>query len=142
MNKLLLGLLLGAGLGILDGGLAMVYHPQDPYIRAEIGVIVLMGTLKGLATGLIIGLLARRLGSLTVAIVVGLAVGFLLAVPLALWVGEYHLEILLPGGVMGTILGYATQQYGGRPPEARGRRGRGGHRQRAPGGSSDDLSAR
>ena len=114
MRKLMLGLFLGAGLGAIDGTLAIAYHPDDPMIRADIGAIIMMGIFKGLVTGLAIGFFARKLRSLTAGVVIGLAIGFGLAVPLAIWVGKYTLEILLPGAVMGLILGYATQRYGPR----------------------------
>jgi len=51
--------------------------------------------------------------------VVGLAVGALCALPFALGVDpntgkQYFWEILIPGSLVGLLVGYATQRYGTR----------------------------
>lgn len=111
MSKPLLGLMLGGVLGILDGVSALLFHPEDPNVEAGIVLIVIMGTFKGLITGVAIGVLARRFQSLPVGIVLGLALGLTLAAPVAYYQGEYYLEIVLPGGVLGMIVGIATQLH-------------------------------
>jgi predicted membrane protein len=45
-------------------------------------------------------------------IVFGLAVGLLLAFIIARLQHGYYFQIMLPGGMVGLIVGYATQRYG------------------------------
>ncbi|HVE77708.1 MAG TPA: hypothetical protein VNA89_02545 [Gemmatimonadaceae bacterium] len=116
MNKPVLGLLLGGVLGIFDGLSALVSAPEtQPMILG----IVIGSTFKGLVTGVLIGVFARKVRSLPLGIVFGLAVGLFFAFLVAAMPSEtgqhYYWQIMLPGGVLGMIVGYATQRYG-RPP--------------------------
>lgn len=114
MNKILLGLLLGALLGAIDGACAGFY----PYVeRADLLGIIPGSTVKGLLTGIIAGWYARRSGSLGKGILVGLIAGLLLSAPLVIAPNEkagHRLiaEILLPGMLLGAIVGFATQRFG------------------------------
>ena len=113
MNKPLLGLLLGGILGIFDGLTALVSAPETaPYIVG----IVIGSCVKGLIAGVLIGWFARKVDSLPLGIVFGLAIGLLLAFAVAAMPAEtgehYYWEIMLPGGIVGMIVGYATQRYG------------------------------
>ena len=117
MTKPVLGLALGGVLGILDGLSAMVSAGDDPAVRAGIVGIVIGSTIKGLLTGAIIGWFARRARSLSAGIVFGLAVGVALAYVVCLLQkmggqNPYYWQIMLPGGILGVIVGYATVQYG------------------------------
>ena len=49
---------------------------------------------------------------------VGLAVGFILAYLVAYLQHGYYFEIILPGSIVGMIVGYATQRYGAVPVPA------------------------
>ncbi len=114
MKKPWLGLLLGGVLGVLDGLTALVSAPET---APQIGTIIAGSCFKGLIAGVCIGFFATRFRSLPLGIVFGLSVGLLLALPFALGTDPvtgktYFWEIMLPGGVMGTIVGYATQRYG------------------------------
>ena len=114
MSKPVLGLLLGGALGILDGLTALVSAPET---APGIMTIVLGSCFKGLVAGLIIGWFARVKRNLPLGIVVGLAVGALCALPFALGVDpntgkQYFWEILIPGSLVGLLVGYATQRYG------------------------------
>jgi len=42
----------------------------------------------------------------------GLAVGFVLAFLVAYLQHGYYLQIIMPGSIVGMIVGWATQQYG------------------------------
>lgn len=122
MNKILLGLILGGVLGIFDGLSALVSAPE---VRPEIMTIVLGSTFKGLVAGAIIGWFARVKNNLPLGVVVGLIVGGLCALPFALGkdptTGQvYFWEILIPGSLVGLIVGYATQRYGVRPSKVAG----------------------
>ena len=112
MNKLVLGLVLGAILGIFDGLTAWF----TPDVRAQIVMIVVFSTIKGIIAGLAIGFFARKVRSLPLGIVFGLAVGLLLAYIVAALPDpsgkHYYFEIMLPGGLVGLIVGFATQRYG------------------------------
>jgi hypothetical protein len=112
MHKALLGLVLGGILGVFDGLTAWF----TPAVRAQLVGIVIGSTVKGLIAGVLIGYFARKVKSLPLGIVFGLAVGLLLAYAVAAIPqpsGEhYYWEIMLPGGIVGTIIGYATQHFG------------------------------
>jgi hypothetical protein len=113
MNKVLLGLLLGGVLGVFDGLTAFVSAPE---IRSQIVGIVIGSTIKGILAGVLIGWFARRVNSLPLGIVFGLGMGLLLAYGVAYMQAQagqsYYWEIMLPGGILGVIVGYATQRYG------------------------------
>lgn len=113
MNKIVLGVLLGAVLGIFDG-LTALWTP-DPAIRAGILGIVIGSTGKGLLAGLLCGVFARKVKSVTGGIALGLFLGFLFALLVALNVHNYYVRIIIPGTVVGLIVGYATQRYGAAP---------------------------
>jgi hypothetical protein len=113
MNKPVLGLVLGGILGIFDGLGALLSAPET---APDIVGIVIGSTCKGLLVGVLVGWFARRVHSLRVGILFGLLCGaffaFLVAaIPQPSGV-HYYWEIMLPGSVLGVIVGYATQRYG------------------------------
>ena len=116
MNKTLLGLLLGGLLGVFDGLTAWF----TPAVRDQLMVIVIGSTVKGLIAGVLIGYFARKVRSLPLGIVFGLGVGLLLAFAVAAMPDpsgkHYYFEIMLPGGIVGMIVGYATQRFGAAQP--------------------------
>ena len=91
--------------------------PRDPSV--QILGIVLGSTVKGLVTGILIGLFARKVNSLPLGILFGLAVGLVLAYAVAAMPNSsgqhYYFQIMLPGAILGVIVGYATQRYGRGP---------------------------
>jgi len=115
MSKPLLGLALGAVLGLLDGAAAYLYPYPD--VKEQILGIIIGSTFKGLVTGILAGYFATRLRSLPLGITFGLAVGLALSWLVA-WGGgdpnvpHYYVEIMLPGTALGAIVGFATQRYG------------------------------
>lgn len=113
MSKPLFGLLLGGILGVFDGLTALFSAPET---RPEILGIVIGSTIKGLIAGLLIGFFARKVKSLPLCLLFGLLVGGLLAYGVVLMGNPYFWEIVLPGSLVGVIVGYATQKYG-RAPE-------------------------
>jgi hypothetical protein len=108
MNKIVLGLILGGILGILDGLTAWF----TPAARAGIVGIVMGSTIKGIVAGILIGVFARKVNSLALGIVFGLAVGAFFAWIIAFMQHGYYFQIMLPGAMVGLIVGYATQKYG------------------------------
>jgi len=109
MNKVVYGLILGGILGIFDGLTAWFTPAARPMLLG----IVVGSTLKGVLAGVLIGFFARKVYSLALGILFGLGVGLLLAFFVAHMQGKYYFEIMLPGGLVGVIVGYATQKYGG-----------------------------
>jgi F0F1-type ATP synthase assembly protein I len=111
MNKPIYGLLLGGALGILDGLTAWF----TPEVRAAILTIVIGSCIKGLVAGVCIGYFAKKVNSLPLGILFGLAVGMFLAFLAAAAPQpngqHYYFAIMLPGSLVGAIVGYATQQY-------------------------------
>lgn len=113
MKKPLYGMILGGVLGIFDGLTALASAPET---APQIMSIVLGSTFKGLLAGFLIGYFARKVKSLPLGIVFGLFVGFLLAAGVV-WMNVasgqpgYYWQILLPGSLVGVIVGYATQRH-------------------------------
>jgi FtsH-binding integral membrane protein len=113
MKKPVFGLLLGGFLGIFDGLSALVSAPE---VAPQIVGIVIGSTIKGLIAGALIGWYARRKNSLAAGILFGGLVGLLLAYLVSLMQkmsGQpaYYWEIMLPGAILGIIVGYATQRH-------------------------------
>ena len=117
MNKVVLGILLGAILGAVDGMTAWF----TPEVRAQLAGIIVGSTIKGIIAGVAIGFFARKVDSLPLGILFGLAVGFLLALLVAYNEHGHYFAIILPGSIVGLIVGYATQRHGTGPvaPAAR-----------------------
>jgi uncharacterized membrane protein HdeD (DUF308 family) len=114
MNKPMLGLVLGGLLGIIDGLTALA----EPEVASQMVSIVIGSTLKGLIVGILVGWFAYKVSSLTWGLVVGLIVGAFFAALVAIPQPQYFWQIVLPGSVVGLIVGFATQRFG-RTPAAR-----------------------
>jgi hypothetical protein len=113
MNKIVLGLLLGTVLGALDGATAFF----TPEVRAEMATIIIGSTFKGLVAGVLIGFFARKVRSVPLGVIFGLAIGALFALGIASMPDgvtgkHYYAQIIVPGSLVGLIVGYATQRYG------------------------------
>ncbi len=76
--------------------------------------IVVGSTVKGLIAGACTGYFAKKVHSLPLGILFGLGIGMFLAYLIA---GmnppghHYYYEIMLPGSIVGAIVGFATQRY-------------------------------
>ena len=116
MSKLMLGLVAGAVLGCLDGLTAWF----TPDVRNQMLSIIIGSTFKGLLTGLAAGWVARKWNSMTAAVLVGLGVGFVLSYTVAALGDDagnhYYLQIVLPGSILGLIVGFASQRFGTATP--------------------------
>ena len=88
--------------------------------------IVIGSTVKGLIVGALVGWYASRVHSLAKGMLVGLLVSaffaFLIAAMPNEQGGHYWLEIMIPGSIVGLIVGYATQTFGRTRPNASRRR--------------------
>jgi hypothetical protein len=113
MKKPVLGLALGGVLGIFDGLSALVSAPE---VAPAIVSIVIGSTFKGIIAGVSIGYFSQKVRSLSLGVLFGLAIGAFLAFLVAVMPSEtgkhYYWEIMLPGSLVGIIVGYATQKYG------------------------------
>ena len=113
MNKPAFGLLLGGVLGIFDGLSAWFY----PEVLTQLMGIVIVSTFKVLITGVCIVYFAKKVNSLGLGILFGLAVGMFLAFLVAAMPNpadkHHYFEIMLPGSILGAVVGFATQRYKG-----------------------------
>ena len=111
MSKPVYGLVLGGILGIFDGLTAWF----TPAVRDQMVGIVIGSTVKGLVAGILIGYFARKVQSTTAGVLFGLGIGLALAAMVAAMPDpngkHYWFEIMLPGALVGAIVGYATQKY-------------------------------
>ena len=86
--------------------------------------LVIGSTIKGLIVSALVGWYAYRVQSLSKGLLVGLVVAaffaFLVAAIPQPDGHHYWIEIMLPGSIVGLIVGYATQRFGqGRSVAAR-----------------------
>jgi len=120
MKKPVYGLILGGVLGVFDGLSSLVSAPET---APQVGSIVAGSTFKGLLAGALIGWVTGKVRTVTAGVVWGGVIGLFFAglVSLAQRLsGEpaYYWEIMLPGTLVGGIVGYATFRYRERPRPA------------------------
>jgi len=112
MNRWLLGVIVGAGLGFLDGATAWFTPAVRPFIQG----ILIGSSFKGMIVGIASAALARKLKSVGWAAGFAATIGLILAYIVAAMpsdTGEhYYLEIMLPGFVLGGLIGFLTQRFG------------------------------
>ncbi len=116
MTKPVLGIVLGGVLGILDGLTAPLSAPET---LPQLPAIVAGSTVKGIVAGILIGLFARKVRSAPACILFGLLVGGALAALITIG-GPYFWEIVIPGSIVGLLVGFATQRFGTAPRTAAG----------------------
>ena len=111
-NKIVVGIVFGLILGALDGATAWF----TPAVRSQMASILVGSSIKGMLVGVLSGWYARKVESTAKGIAVGSVLGLLLAFAVAAIPGEhgehYYLEIMLPGFVVGAIIGFLTQRMG------------------------------
>jgi len=106
MSQPVLGVLVGAILGTLDGLSAWLSPEAHPVMLA----IVIGSTVKGVGTGLLAGLIGRWRRSTTLGVMAGLLIGFVLSALAAVGQPDHALEIVLPGMLLGAVVGFVTQR--------------------------------
>ena len=114
MSKPAIGVVVGLLLGMLNGASAWF----SPEARPMMLFIVVGSTIKGVITGLLAGLIALRSRSLLVGVSSGLVIGFALSVIAAIGQADHYWEIVLPGMLVGAIVGFVTQRYPPTPKRA------------------------
>ena len=114
MFKLKLGIIVGGGLGLLDG--LSTYFAPEAVKMGMMPMIIAGSTVKGLVTGILVGWMANRYRSLPIGIAGGLVIGLVLSFLVALMPdpqGGYHfVEIMLPGALLGLVVGFVCQRWG------------------------------
>jgi hypothetical protein len=112
MNKIVVGLIFGVVLGAIDGATAWF----TPEARPMLTGIMVGSSIKGLLVGLLSGWFARKVHSTKWGIVFGAAIGLVFAFAVAAMPSDtgkhYYFEIMLPGFVVGAIIGFLTQRLG------------------------------
>jgi hypothetical protein len=112
MNKILVGVIVGAVLGVIDGATAWF----TPEVRTQMLGIIIGSTGKGIIAGVAAGWYARRVQSVPKGIAFGFVVGLILAFAVAAMPSEtgdhYWWQIMVPGSILGGVIGWATQRYG------------------------------
>lgn len=106
MTRPVLGLTVGAVLGLIDGMSAWFY----PEARSMMMTIILGSTVKGILTGLSVGLVAKWKQSMPLGILAGALIGFVLSSFVAIGEPAQYWEIVLPGMLVGVITGIICQR--------------------------------
>jgi uncharacterized membrane protein len=109
VSKPILGLALGGTLGLLDGLSGFL----EPSLAPIMGSVITFSMLKGLVSGVAIGYVAQRVHSMLLGILAGVAIAAFLSFLLILKAGmALWADILLPGMLLGVIVGFCTQKFG------------------------------
>ena len=109
LTKPMLGLAVGGTLGLLDGLSGFL----EPSLAPVMTGVITSSLLKGLVTGVVIGYVSQKLRSMALGLLAGAAIGALLSLLVILWAGMASFwDIMLPGMLLGVIVGFATQKFG------------------------------
>jgi hypothetical protein len=111
LSKPILGLITGGTLGLFDGLSGFL----EPSLAPVMSSVITFSMLKGLLSGLAIGFFSQRVRSMPLGLFVGIAIAALLSLLVILKAGMgLFWDIMLPGMLLGLIVGFATQKYGRR----------------------------
>jgi hypothetical protein len=112
LTKPMLGLAVGGTLGLLDGLSGFL----EPSLAPLMGSVITFSLLKGLASGVSIGYFSKRVHSMPLGILAGVVIASALSMLLILKAGiALFWDIVLPGMLLGVIVGFATQRFGRLP---------------------------
>jgi len=111
LSKPMLGLVIGGTLGLLDGLSGFL----EPSLAPVMSSVITFSMLKGLLSGLAIGFFSQRVRSMPLGIFAGMVFAAILSLLVILRAGMgLFWDIMLPGMLLGLIVGFATQKYGRR----------------------------
>jgi hypothetical protein len=114
LTKPILGLAVGGTLGLLDGLSGFLEPSLAPFMSS----VITFSLLKGLLSGIAIGYVSQRLHSMALAILAGLGIAAALSLIVILHAGmALFWDIMLPGMLLGVVVGFTTQRFG-KPPES------------------------
>jgi hypothetical protein len=109
LTKPMLGLAVGGALGLLDG-LSGFFEPS---LSTMMGSVITFSLLKGLLAGIATGCVSQRVHSMLLGILAGIGIAAVLSLLVILRAGmALFWDILLPGMLLGAIVGFATQRFG------------------------------
>jgi hypothetical protein len=109
VTKPMLGLAVGGTLGLLDGLSGFL----EPSLAPVMTSVITFSLAKGLVAGVAIGFFSRKVHSMAWGILAGLAIAAMLSLLVILRAGmALFWDILLPGMLLGVIVGFATQRFG------------------------------
>jgi hypothetical protein len=109
LTKPVLGLAVGGVLGLLDG-LSGFFEPS---LAAVMTSVITFSLLKGLVAGIATGYVSQRVHSMLLGILAGIGIAAMLSLLVILKAGmALFWDILLPGMLLGAIVGFATQRFG------------------------------
>jgi hypothetical protein len=109
VTKPILGLAVGGTLGLLDGLSGFL----EPSLAPVMSSVITFSLLKGLIAGIAIGYFSKKVHSMALGILAGLAVAAVLSLLVILRAGMVLFwDIMLPGMLLGIVVGFATQRFG------------------------------
>jgi hypothetical protein len=109
VTKPILGLAVGGTLGLVDGLSGFL----EPSLAPLMTSVITFSLLKGLVAGIAIGYFSNKVHSMALGILAGLAIAGVLSLLVILRAGWALIwDILLPGMLLGVIVGFATQRFG------------------------------
>ena len=115
ISKPVLGLAVGGTLGLLDGLSGFL----EPSLAPAMTSVITFSLLKGLVSGIVIGYVALKVHSMAIGILAGVGIAALLSMLVILRAGmALFWDIMLPGMLLGVIVGFATQKFGRAPATA------------------------
>src|SRR6266436_1589109 len=109
LTKPMLGLAVGGVLGLLDG-LSGFFEPS---LAPVMGSVITFSLLKGLLAGIATGYVSQRVHSMLLGIPAGVGIAAVLSLVVILRAGmALFWDIMIPGMLLGLIVGFATQKFG------------------------------
>ena len=109
VSKPVLGLVVRGMLGLLNG-LSGFFEPSLAPVMSS---VITFSLLKGLVSGIATGYVSQRVHSMLLGILSGIAIAAVLSLLVVLHAGmALFWDILLPGMLLGAIVGFATQRFG------------------------------
>src|SRR5262249_1638078 len=109
VSKPILGLILGGSLGLADG-LSGFFEPSLAPVMTS---VITFSMLKGLIAGALIGIFAMKVHSVPWGLMAGLLIASLLSILVIMHAGmALFWDIMLPGMLLGLIVGFVTQKFG------------------------------
>jgi hypothetical protein len=111
LTKPMLGLAVGGTLGLLDGLSGFL----EPSLAPLMTSVITFSLLKGLVSGAAIGYFSKKVHSMLFGILFGVIIAAAFSMLLILKAGmALFFDIMLPGMLLGVIVGFATQRFGKR----------------------------
>jgi hypothetical protein len=109
LTKPMLGLAVGGTLGLLDGLSGFL----EPSLAPVMSSVITFSLLKGLVSGVAIGYVSQRFHSMLVGILAGIGIAAALSLLVIVHAGmALFWDIMLPGMLLGVVVGFTTQKFG------------------------------